>query len=99
VLADREVDFMVADDSDFDRSRFARVRELDIGVDHTVPFASPEDVILEKLAWFREGGSQKHLRDIGGVLRTEEDLDLDYIAEWVGQLDLEREWKEARALR
>jgi hypothetical protein len=30
--------------------------------------APPEYVVLRKLAFYREGGSEKHLRDIRGIL-------------------------------
>ena len=33
--------------------------------DDQVSFAPPEYVIVRKLEFFREGGSEKHLRDIG----------------------------------
>ncbi len=33
-------------------------------------FISPEDVILQKMNAYDEGGSDKHLRDITGVLKT-----------------------------
>jgi len=35
---------------------------------HPTYFAPPEYVILSKLEFFREGGSEKHLRDIRGML-------------------------------
>ena len=55
--------------------------------------ASPEDVILKKLEYYRLGGSEKHLRDIVGVLKVQgEKLDRNYIADWVKELDVESEW-------
>jgi hypothetical protein len=36
--------------------------------DLPVRVAPPEYVVLRKLAFFREGGSEKHLRDIRGIL-------------------------------
>ena len=35
-----------------------------------VRFAPPEDVIIRKLEFFREGGSDKHLPDIGRMLAS-----------------------------
>jgi hypothetical protein len=32
--------------------------------------AAPEDVILGKLWYFAEGGCDRHLRDIAGILRV-----------------------------
>jgi len=55
--------------------------------------ASPEDVIIKKLAFFQEGGSEKHLSDIRGVLVVMgEQLDRGYIEKWVSRRGLTREW-------
>ena len=43
-------------------------------------FSSAEDVILMKMEFFRRGSSDKHLRDIAGILKLSGDqLDLEYI--------------------
>ncbi|HCN79028.1 MAG TPA: hypothetical protein DIT13_17825 [Verrucomicrobiales bacterium] len=46
---------------------FAHAVSADLDGD-TVVFAPPEYVIVRKLQFFREGGSQKHLRDIHRML-------------------------------
>ena len=52
-------------------------------------FASPEDVIIKKMQYFKEGGSDKHIRDIRGVFKIMGDeLDQDYIQEWARTLGL-----------
>ncbi len=92
-----KVDIMVADESDFNRSRFARARRLEIGQGSTAVFASPEDVILKKLEYYRAGGSDKHLRDIAGVLRITGDvLDMAYIERWAEILGVGELWREVR---
>ena len=87
-----KIDVIVASDSPFDRSRLQRGRYLSAGSDLQVCFGSPEDVILKKLEYYREGGSDKHLRDIAGVLKVQgQRVDRQYIAEWaekLGVLDL-----------
>ncbi|MEK7300945.1 MAG: hypothetical protein AAB072_07580, partial [Nitrospirota bacterium] len=56
-------------------------------------FASPEDVILKKMEYYREGGSEKHLRDIGGILRVSAGMiDEPYIGEWADRLGLREIW-------
>lgn len=88
-----KVDFMVAEESAFNRSRFARARKVRAKEGLDVEFASPEDVILMKLEYYRRGKSEKHLRDIAGVLAVSgDDLDREYIAEWVARLGLEEVW-------
>lgn len=51
------------------------------------------DVILKKLEYYREGGSQKHLRDIQGILANIS-IEEAYLGEWISKLRLERQWAE-----
>ena len=90
-----KIDFMVAQDSDFNTSRFERSRFLAIAPGITAAFASPEDVILKKLEYFREGGSEKHLRDIVGVLKiTGPEIDRNYLDRWAITLGLSGLWNQ-----
>lgn len=83
------------DQAEFDQSRRQRRRELSVLQDRPVWFASPEDVILKKMAYFQEGGSEKHIRDITGVLRIQgAALDRDYIARWAIKLGLADIWRQ-----
>ncbi len=92
-----KVDIMVPADNAYNRSRFARVRREATGSGTTAAVASPEDVILKKLEYFREGRSEKHLRDIAGVLAISRDLiDLGYIDHWAAQLGVAEYWARLR---
>ena len=56
--------------------------------------APPEYVILRKLEYHREGGSEKHLRDIRAMLAVSgELLDRAALQEWITRLNLETEWR------
>ena len=61
----------------------------------TLVLAPPEYVIVRKLEYFREGGSDKHLRDIRGILNVSgqqiHQADLD---EWIQRCGVETEWKK-----
>jgi hypothetical protein len=57
-------------------------------------FAPPESVIIHKLIFHREGGSEKHLEDIRGILVGTK-VDLKMIAEWIDQLGLADSWSAA----
>lgn len=71
----------------------ARRRSVELDGD-TIMLAPPEYVIVRKLQYFKEGGSEKHLRDISGMLRQENAaIDLDVIQTWVDRLGLEIQWK------
>jgi hypothetical protein len=59
--------------------------------------APPEYVILRKLEYFKEGGSDKHLRDISTMIEVSGDqLDLKEIQERAEKYGLAKEWKQLR---
>jgi len=61
----------------------------------TIMLAPPEYVIIRKLEYFREGGSEKHLRDIRAMLAVSgELLDQATLQEWIHKLNLEAEWRK-----
>jgi hypothetical protein len=92
-----KIDFVVAEASPFDRSRFTRGRRLRPAAHYEAVFASPEDVILKKLVFHREGGSDKHLRDIAGVLKISGDeIDFDYLDRWAERLGVADLWRRVR---
>lgn len=89
-----KADLIIASESDFDRSRLTRGRRLAIFPDYAVAFASPEDVIIKKLEYYRDGGSEKHMRDIASVLKVQgEAIDCGYIAKWAARLGLQEIWQ------
>jgi hypothetical protein len=89
-----KIDVIVPSNSAFDRSQLSRGIRESARDDFETSFASPEDVIIKKLEYFKLGGSEKHLRDIAGILKVQADaIEYDYIAEWVDKLSLQAEWK------
>ena len=90
-----KADMIVSKDDAFSRSVQSRAVRL------TDPafaawFASPEDIILNKLLFYREGRSDKHIRDIASVLNVQaERIDRAYILEWVERFGLHAEWQLA----
>ena len=88
-----KVDVIIRSDTPFDRSRFARARTIRPSESYVASFASAEDVIIKKMEYYREGGSDKHLRDITGILKVSgEGIDEAYIAEWADRLGLRPIW-------
>lgn len=60
--------------------------------------ASPEDVILHKLKWYRSGGeiSERQWLDIGNVIKLQSPkLDQAYIARWAKELGVDDLWDRA----
>lgn len=57
--------------------------------------APPEYVILKKLVYYQEGGSDKHLEDIRAMLEvSSKEMDQKEIQKWIADLKLENAWKK-----
>ncbi len=74
--------------------RWALARRRTVVLDGlNVSVAPLEYVIVRKLEYFREGKSEKHLRDIRGMLDVSPELiDRPTLDEWIVRLGLETEW-------
>lgn len=84
---------MITQGDEFDQSRFRRAQRLKPLEDTEVAFASPEDVIIMKLDFYRRGRSDKHLRDIAGILKISSGaIDIANIEAWARDLGLEEIW-------
>jgi hypothetical protein len=60
--------------------------------------APVEYVILRKLEYYREGKSEKHIRDIKGILSiSADDIDFGELEKRVDSLGLSREWHLAKS--
>jgi hypothetical protein len=60
-----------------------------------IRLAPPEYVITRKLEFYREGHSEKHLRDIRSMLQLSADLiDQPALDGWIRRCGLEEEWAE-----
>lgn len=77
----------------------ARTRQLDVAGE---PFivAPPEYVILRKLEFYLEGGSEKHLRDIRSMIEVSSTvIDRAELERMIGERGLEQAWKKAESFR
>ena len=89
-----KVDVIIRKETAFDRSRFARARTIRPAESYEATFAAAEDVIIKKMEYYREGGSDKHLRDITGILKVSaQEIDEGYIIEWSNRLGLREIWE------
>jgi len=62
----------------------------------SIAVAPPEYVIVRKLEYFREGGSDKHLIDIRAILAISGDqLDRAALVSWIDRKGLAVEWRRA----
>jgi hypothetical protein len=67
---------------------FERRQAVDVA-GQTIWLAAPEAIILHKLLFYREGGGEKHLRDIRAMLATSGDrMDRRWLHDEMGKLGL-----------
>lgn len=89
-----KIDFMIARADAWGREQVSRRSMVPILPDREAYVAKPEDVILAKLLYYQEGGSEKHLRDITGVLKAGRTaVDRAYIDRWACDLGVVDEWQ------
>ncbi len=75
---------------------FKNRRRVTIG-DIEIWLAPPEYVIIRKLEYFREGGSQKHLEDIAKMLpQVKNDLDKAFLEGEIQRRGLTQSWEQAK---
>jgi hypothetical protein len=90
-----KVDVIITEKDDFDQNRFARTKKLDVTETKSAYFASPEDVIIKKLVYYKKGRSEKHLRDIASMLKISSELiDRAYISFWSKKLSVSEIWDD-----
>jgi len=89
-----KIDVILPKRTPYDRIQFSRREPHAIVEGRDAYFASPEDVILYKMFYFREGGSDRHVRDILGMLSVSAGvLDRSYIDDWAARLGLGDIWE------
>lgn len=96
-----KVDLFMLRTSPFDQSEFSRRRRMVVPPQgRSLYIKSPEDSVLRKLLWFKQGGevSSTQWRDIIQVLRVSRDLlDTPYMDSWAAQLGVTSLLSRARS--
>lgn len=99
-----KVDIFVLRELPLDQEEMARRRLMVIATnpDRSVYVISPEDLVLQKLDWYRRGGgvSDRQWRDVLGLLKVQADrIDRAYLQRWANVIQvtdlLERAFREA----
>lgn len=87
-----KVDLFAVGPAPYDEVEFSRKRARTVTASgEMLVIKAPEDTVLRKLLWFREGGgvSEKQWRDIIEVLRVSgAEMDRSYLTSWADRLGL-----------
>jgi hypothetical protein len=90
-----KIDFMISGRDEWSQGQLQRRRLISLFPDLQGYTASPEDIVISKMRYYKEGRSEKHLRDCAGVLLIQGDMvDRDYIAHWCGYFELTDVWQQ-----
>jgi hypothetical protein len=97
-----KVDLFVAGGTPLDAGQLGRRLRVDLGDGRYLYVHPPEDILLQKLHWYRRGGevSDRQWRDVAAIVRVQgKTLDRDYLRGSAGVLGvsdlLERALREA----
>jgi len=73
---------------------FQNRKRVELSNEMSLWLAPPEYVIIRKLEFYREGGSDKHLRDIRNMLpQIESQLDMTFLQAQLSIRGLEKHWQ------
>jgi hypothetical protein len=87
-----KIDLFVIGGDEYSRSEIARSRRIEIVPGKEVPFAAPENIVVQKLRWFDLGSrvSDRQWNDIVQVLEVQRGhLDMEYLRRWTAHFGLE----------
>lgn len=96
-----KIDLFFLKGDPFSTSQLARRVALETAPGQKVFFASPEDTILRKLLWHREGNesSGQQVPDVVGIMKMKRgELDANYLEHWAARLGVTDLLARARAM-
>lgn len=92
-----KADFYLTGRDDLNVWAFRRKRTVTFEGE-TVVVAPPECVIVRKLEFYREGGSEKHIRDIRSMLAVSGDqIDKSELNEWIQRRGVQEQWQKIQS--
>jgi len=91
-----KVDLIIQKQTPYHVEEFAR-RHAALIEGTPIWIVSPEDLVISKLSWLQQGGSDVHRQDIAVLLEALDTIDRGYIEARVRELHLADLWKELAA--
>lgn len=91
-----KIDLIIRKSRPFSQEELGRRQRVNL---HGVPLfmTTAEDVVISKLEWAKPAQSRRQIEDAAAILRARWGaLDHSYLAKWIDELDLQREWDDTR---
>ncbi|MDI6731115.1 MAG: hypothetical protein QME05_00850 [Candidatus Margulisbacteria bacterium] len=89
-----KIDFWILKNEEYAQESFSRRKRFEI-LGLTPWILSPEDMIINKLQWYKAAESDKHLKDARGIIEIQKDnIDQKYLHKWTNKLGLNSELKQ-----
>jgi hypothetical protein len=88
-----KVDCIVQKKTPYRRAEFDRRKQIRIG-DFSTWIASKEDLIISKLFWAKDTGSEIQMDDVRNLAET--GCDVAYVENWTGEHGLTNLWQQCR---
>lgn len=89
-----KVDIMILKHTPHSVEEFKKKVRIPFWQGSHVFMARPEDIIIKKLEYYRQGQSEKHLTDIRAI-QSQTRLDQAYLMLWIETLGLTDQWNKA----
>ena len=89
-----KIDFIINKSSAYQQAAFSRRKQVLIE-QSPMWFVSAEDLVISKLLWAKDSHSEIQLKDVANLIETTDNLDSEYIDNWIRELGLEQIYKEA----
>lgn len=95
-----KVDFIIRKDTEFAKKEFSRKNRVPFTENFSAFTASPEDIIISKMLYFRMNPSERHITDIVSILIISGDkMDFDYLNQWIEKSNIQDIWEQIEKKR
>ncbi len=82
-----KVDLIVRKDTEYRKVEFDRRREVELA-GKRMSMVTPEDLLLSKLEWSRDGTSEVQMKDARNLVASVREMDWEYVESWAAKLGL-----------
>jgi len=92
-----KVDIIIKKSTEFAEIEFSRKRQVAFTENFNAFTASPEDIIIFKMAFYHLSGSEKHIKDISSMLIISGDeIDQEYLEKWISKMGYQDIWNKVQ---